>query len=175
MRTALIHDDETCRGGGAGAPALMFLHGTHDENVALQVSEYLYGQAGQPKSLVRVNWATHLLDNARDTAYYELRSWVLGAFQRWYLLQDLFCPDYLEGNAAQTSVSLSVQLQKVLSSGVFSVGRPLRSHPNDVPGKESWRVKPNRRRLQRACSEGHPLAGLVGYSALSSDSSDSHE
>lgn len=67
------------------APAALFLHGTHDKEVALQVAEYLHSAAGSPRSLVRINGATHMFDSARDLAYETLRTWVLESLNRWWV------------------------------------------------------------------------------------------
>jgi len=63
---------------------VMFLHGTHDKKVALEVSEFLYNSASGARSFVRVNFGTHGLDTTRDVAYPVLRSWVLAALERWH-------------------------------------------------------------------------------------------
>jgi len=148
-------------GRSNAAPGAMFLHGTHDERVALQVGEYLYEQASKPRRLVRVNLGNHMLNKTRDVAYNELRSWIIGAFGHWHL--------HCNPNA---SAPMASQFGRFLDSGEISVGQVVPSHPGDSPGHEHWRVKPNEVRCRRTKSAGHPLAGLVGYSALWSHSDD---
>ena len=56
--------------------ASLFLHGTHDTNVALQVGEFLYRHASEPRVLVVVKGSTHHFDTARSAVYPVLRDWV---------------------------------------------------------------------------------------------------
>ena len=70
--------------------AILFLHGTHDKNVALQVAEHLYDRAasvggGDENTLlmVRVRGAKHMFESIyRDLAYKELKAWVVAALKR---------------------------------------------------------------------------------------------
>lgn len=156
----------------SAAPATLFLHGTHDELVALQVAEYLYSHASQPKSLVRINWATHMFNTARDSGYNNLKTWVLAAFERWRNLQVacLRSTDQSTNNAtasrtlstSRSTICPHSQHVGVSLSSETSIGPPLR--------QEGFVVKPSKSRRRRACSANHALSGLVGYSGLSSDS-----
>ena len=146
-------DDRAAAAGAAaaGSRPVLFLHGTHDKNVALQVSEYLRDRARDASrrargddrtALVRVNHARHMLDGARDAAFEALRSWTL---------------------AALAAHDRRARAAPPLPAMVCSIGRSLPSIGRD--GREDWRQQPSRRRLARAAvAPGHPLAGLVGYS-----------
>eukprot|EP00929_Paragymnodinium_shiwhaense_P075897 TRINITY_DN38883_c0_g1_i1.p1 TRINITY_DN38883_c0_g1~~TRINITY_DN38883_c0_g1_i1.p1 ORF type:complete len:657 (+),score=127.36 TRINITY_DN38883_c0_g1_i1:66-2036(+) len=94
-------------------PAVMFLHGTHDKKVALEVSEFLFTAASGPKSFVRVNYGTHGLDTTRDVAYPVLRSWVLAAIERWHLAA---AGEAVAGVVAPTASALPPIAQKVLEA-----------------------------------------------------------
>ena len=81
--TFAAFDTAACvaRFAATGRPTL-FLHGSHDKNVALQVSELLHGRAVEAQgrsTLVVINRAAHLLDTARDVAYRTLRDWIAAA------------------------------------------------------------------------------------------------
>ena len=117
--------------------ALLFLHGTHDKNVATQVADFLFDAAQTDlKRLVKFNRAQHMFDTARDVAYAELQSWTRAALAR-------------KREAAVDFKALS---------GVAARGRPL-NDPN------AGRLLPSRRRLAKvAVAPGHALSGLVGYS-----------
>jgi len=61
-----------CKKGGA----VLFLHGSRDKNVALQVAEYLFGAAETDlKRLVQILGAKHMLDSVREVAFEELSNW----------------------------------------------------------------------------------------------------
>eukprot|EP00927_Polykrikos_kofoidii_P043583 TRINITY_DN37660_c0_g1_i1.p1 TRINITY_DN37660_c0_g1~~TRINITY_DN37660_c0_g1_i1.p1 ORF type:complete len:677 (-),score=117.46 TRINITY_DN37660_c0_g1_i1:79-2109(-) len=80
-----------------GSPAILYIQGTHDSNVALQIAEYLYHRSADPKRFVRFNYAAHMLESVRDLAYEELRNWVIGALERWYRFQQPASPSCSRG------------------------------------------------------------------------------
>ena len=53
---------------GGGEVAALFLQGTHDKNVALQVAEYLFEAARAPACFARVNYSPHMMDARRERA-----------------------------------------------------------------------------------------------------------
>lgn len=56
--------------------AALFVHGTHDSNVALQVGEWLYDTANEPKALLVARGSPHMMDSARDVVYPPFRDWL---------------------------------------------------------------------------------------------------
>ena len=77
---------DTASGVEWHAGASLFVHGTHDSNVALQVAEYLFEKASEPRSLLVVHGSSHMFESAgnttRDAVYAPLRDWVLAVATR---------------------------------------------------------------------------------------------
>ena len=135
-------------------PAVLFLHGTHDANVALQVAEHLHDAAAHPKCLVQVNYALHMFDTARDATHQALRDWVVGTLQRWH-----------HRRGADAAAAEGAPQCRYVQDARVVIGRQMKLRAGDKAGRESWRPKPSPGRLARIkCSKGHPLAGLMGYS-----------
>ena len=163
--------------------AILFLHGTHDKNVALQVAEHLYDRAASVGGsddntllMVRVRGAKHMFESFyRDAAYKELKAWVVAALKRGRgtvacVAKGGVC---LESKGGAKEVAVRAMPKK----GVIVVGGMNRKKKSVVGGKggrggrgrggnETWRVKPSKKRMKKIGLLGsdHPLAGLVGYS-----------
>ena len=65
----------------------MFLHGSRDGNVALQISEFLHAKAlarkkSRGSSLTIVSGADHGFASRRDVAFTALRDWALGTLPK---------------------------------------------------------------------------------------------
>ena len=71
-----LHTRACIQSVSGGAVASLFLQGSHDKNVALQVAEYLFEAARAPACFARVNYSPHMMDCARAVAYPFFRDWV---------------------------------------------------------------------------------------------------
>ena len=165
---------------GGGEVAALFLQGTHDKNVALQVAEYLVEAARPPACLARVNYGPHMMDTCRSAAYPFLRDWTIDAISRWGRRRRRLVatsssdteprPNQDEdGKAAETKLAGSLDGEEAAFCRAYGrpvrLGRPLEPRANEVEGKERWRRKPSKKRLQKIrCDPDHVLAGLVGFS-----------
>eukprot|EP00929_Paragymnodinium_shiwhaense_P093313 TRINITY_DN5345_c0_g2_i1.p1 TRINITY_DN5345_c0_g2~~TRINITY_DN5345_c0_g2_i1.p1 ORF type:complete len:682 (-),score=99.80 TRINITY_DN5345_c0_g2_i1:460-2505(-) len=161
-------------------PSSLFVHGTHDTNVALQIGEYLCEQAAQPKRFVRINWATHHLNTARDAVYGQLKQWVVATLGRWHrITQATFCIEEDETDLSALAAGSCEACTGYLELGPKMPARvslAVQRGDDDMEATESWRQAPIRRRrkkceFQQAAGDAdhgprkkHPLAGLIGYS-----------
>ena len=142
--------------------AKLFLQGTHDRNVALQVAEYLFDATPEPKCFARVNYALHMLNLTRDKVYPFFREGVVAAILRWHRRQQPARTESVREDAG--SIDAEIRFRQMFSASV-RLGRSLETRPTEVEGKERWRRKPSKKRLQKiVCDADHVLAGLVGFS-----------
>lgn len=100
--------------------ASLFVHGSHDSNVALQVAEYLYEKASEPRSLLVVHGSTHMFESAgnatRDAVYAPLRDWVLAVATRPPPPQEEDSCSRADGGGGDSSTLLSFGV-RVISDG----------------------------------------------------------
>ncbi|KAK3272819.1 hypothetical protein CYMTET_18904 [Cymbomonas tetramitiformis] len=129
----------------AGTPVLL-VQGTHDRNVAMQVSEYIYQEASAPKELVVAAMAPHMFDNCREVVYNAVRRWVLTVFS--------------PGNDG------ALPAGRLLEEKITILGKEMQLKRGEEEGKENWRCQVAPKRLHKYCNaeDRHALAGLVGYS-----------
>lgn len=61
----------------AGRCAVLLIHGTDDAILAPSNSEYVHRLAGDPKRLVLLDGADHVLDDAAERVHTEVRDWIV--------------------------------------------------------------------------------------------------
>lgn len=144
--------------------AKLFVHGSHDKNVALDVAEFLFRASAAPKCFARVNFSAHSMEAARDTVFAFWRDWICAVFARWHRRREQSETITDRFSFSRHDVDEERFCRKYNTARV-RLGRPLKKRVGEAEGKERWRCKPSKKRLRKIqCDASHPLAGLVGFS-----------
>ena len=183
---------QEAKGGGSGPARSLFVHGTHDSNVALQVAEYGHraavaatasrqeggGGDGEGRSnssgpgtssLLVVRNGSHMLDTSRDAVYPLIRKWVLAVATAtsvpWHGVREVEGLTYRRIAQMEAGGGGRRRPDGRRSSRSRNGAVPSSSEgreEKETAGEESWRQQPSHRRLLKYCQHSDVAHELAG-------------